>query len=226
MTENEMLVILMNDDWFQPTNREKWKTITLDDGTTMDVSESYYKQIDNVGTISIRVSNHCTYLQTWLNARQDVRNAVQNLSVVLMNGSCTYNTNTLPRRINLSDQMIYMYFVVEQYQYQLSKLSKKDFMKILKSIKKLEDFGVYKDPLKKKSDKRALRKVLTPTDINGNPISPNNNTIHPRQTVVANNKDKEVDFDGNVLEQKKSLYNSVMNEVAIIIKKKIDELLD
>lgn len=65
--------------------------------------------------------------------------------------------------------------------------------------------------------------MLTPDDKDGNPISPSTNPVHPRQTIVANNKDKEVDFNGNIIE--KQLYESIIKDISKIIKENLKRYL-
>ena len=103
---------------------------------------------------------------------------------------------TEPQEIVNADGSIstgYTYFVVEQYVYKLDNLSIKDFKKVIAQIKRLNETTVFTDPFKKKTNKRANRKTIVPNDLNDYPISPKNNTIHPRQSIVINNPYNEVD---------------------------------
>lgn len=192
-------------------------------GIETDVPISYYHKMENNDyTILIRVSNHCIYLETWVRQSQKPDESLQNLSIVLTDVPCTYNKCTKPVKVNGSMQ--YKYFVVEQYEYKLSNLDKSDFLKIIKVLQRLENEQVvFTDPLKKKPSKYAKRTVLTPDDKDGNPISPSTNPVHPRQTIVANNKDKEVDFNGNIIE--KQLYESIIKDISKIIKENLKRYL-
>lgn len=220
MTSDQILEILYNNDWFIATNKKFTKTIKIN-GKDTEVPVSYYHQMENGEyTILIRVSNHCTYLETWVRPKQFPEQSLQNLSIVLTDVPCTYDKRTKP--VKIKDVNTYIYFVVEQYTYKLENLSKGDFEKIIKRLKRLEtEQIVFTDPLKKKPSKRAKRDVLTPDDKDGNPISPSSNQVHPRQTIVANNKDNEVDFDGNILE-KNILYESIMKDISTIILKHLN----
>lgn len=222
MTSDEILKILYTDSWFTSSKTITNKRTIQINGDIIEVSPSYYHHIENSNyTLLIRVSDHCTYLSTWINAYQEPEKSVQNLSVVLSDTPCTYNKTTKPVKVKGKDT--YTYFVVEQYQYKLSNLSKSDFLKIIKRLKKLEtDNIVYTDPLKNKPCKRAARNVLTPDDINGNPVHPSTNNVHLRQTVVANNKNNEIDINGNIIENK--LYNKIMKAISEVIQNEISKL--
>lgn len=186
-------------------------------GNEIEVSESYYHTLsNNLGQILIRVSNHGTYLKTWINRYDDPTKSLQNLSIIFSDGPITSNTE-----IEKSPSGELVYFVVEQYLYRIDNISKKDFIKIINQLKKLEDDLVFLDPLKKKVKKRANRQVLTPIDVySGNPVPSTKNPVSARQTIVAKNKYKEVDKDGNVLEHKKKKtliiteqqYNDLINK--------------
>lgn len=53
-----------------------------------------------------------------------------------------------------------------------------------------------------------------PNDKDGTPIPSSTNPVHPRQTVVANNPDFEVDAKGNVIKDSR-LRDSTMLEMVI-----------
>lgn len=216
MTTTEILTLLYNNQWFTKSKSNNKTTISIN-GKNIEVPNSYYHKMKNANyTILIRVSNHCTYLQTWINANLKPDKSIQNVSIVLTDVPCSYNKCIQPRKINNIDT--YTYFVVEQYTYKLSNLSKSDFLKIIKRLQRIErDPIVFTDPLKNKPNKRARRDVLTPDDKDGNPIPSSNNSVHPRQTIVNNNKNNEIDFDGNIIE--KQLYESIMKDVFKIIQK-------
>ena len=54
----------------------------------------------------------------------------------------------------------YLYFVVEQYVYKMENLSKNDFIKFIKKLKLLNSDKVFKDPFKKKPNKREKRIIF------------------------------------------------------------------
>lgn len=206
MTKEQILIYLNNDSWFTPSkSNEKYK-IQIGDNTTIEVAKSYYHIFDEIGQIVIRVSEHGTYLNTWVKHKDDPTISLQNLSVVFTNTPVEYSTKIEPREIEKEDGSItteYIYFVVEQYVYRLDNLNEKDFKMVIKQIKTLSNSKVFRDPLKKKPSKVASRTVLTPTDLNNRPIPPTKNSIHSRQTIVANNKDKEIDAKGNIIPESK-----------------------
>lgn len=206
MTKEQILIYLNNDSWFTPSkSNEKYK-IQIGDNTTIEVAKSYYHIFDEIGQIVIRVSEHGTYLNTWVKHKDDPTISLQNLSVVFTNTPVEYSTKIEPREIEKEDGSItteYIYFVVEQYVYRLDNLNEKDFKTVIKQIKTLSNSKVFRDPLKKKPSKVASRTVLTPTDLNNRPIPPTKNSIHSRQTIVANNKDKEIDAKGNIIPESK-----------------------
>lgn len=206
LTKEQILIYLNNDSWFTPSrSNEKYK-IQIGDNTTIEVAKSYYHIFDEIGQIVIRVSEHGTYLNTWVKHKDDPTISLQNLSVVFTNTPVEYSTKIEPREIEKEDGSItteYIYFVVEQYVYRLDNLNEKDFKTVIKQIKTLSNSKVFRDPLKKKPSKVASRTVLTPTDLNNRPIPPTKNSIHSRQTIVANNKDKEIDAKGNIIPESK-----------------------
>ena len=83
--------------------------------------------------------------------------------------------------------------------------------------------NVFTDPLKKKASKKANRKPLTPNDLEDNPIPPTNNPVHPRQTVVADNPNNEVDAKGKVLPESKIRINE--SQLRSIIRDTIKRIL-
>lgn len=201
LTNEQILSYLYHDSWFTPSKSPKKHKIIVD-GKEIEVSESYYHIYDDIGQIVIRVSDHGTYLNTWVKHKDDPTISLQNLSVVFSNGPIEYSKKTEPRKIREKDGTIstkYIYFVVEQYAYRLNNLNEEDFKKVIGQVKKLDTNTVFLDPLRKKPSKKANRTPLTPNDINDNPIPSSTNNVHPRQSIVAANKDNEVDAFGNVL---------------------------
>ena len=83
----------------------------------------------------------------------------------------------------------------------MENLSINDFMKFLKRIKSLDKDKVFTDPFKKKPSKKAKRNVLTPQNKDGEDIPSTNNPINPRQAIVVQNKDFEVDADGKLIKE-------------------------
>lgn len=227
LTKEQILIYLNNDSWFTPSrSNEKYK-IQIGDNTTIEVAKSYYHIFDEIGQIVIRVSEHGTYLNTWVKHKDDPTISLQNLSVVFTNTPVEYSTKIEPREIEKEDGSItteYIYFVVEQYVYRLDNLNEKDFKTVIKQIKTLSNSKVFRDPLKKKPSKVASRTVLTPTDLNNRPIPPTKNSIHSRQTIVANNKNKEIDAKGNIIpENKRSTLKIKENKLKHIIRKYLSE---
>lgn len=214
ITKDEILEYLISDNWFRPSKSPKKIKIRLKNGNELEVPKSYYHDSAD-GRIMLRVSEHGTYLDTWLKKyRQTRRNgnskgasdpaaSLQNLSVIFADSPIKYKTGTEPY-YDKNGNEFYRYFVVEQYQYPLSKIDIKDFKKIISTLKSIENNGVFNDPLYKQTTKRANRTVLTPRDRNNDKqIPPTTNTVNPRQSAVVNNITKEVDKDGNVLESVK-----------------------
>lgn len=205
ITQEQILLYLNSDNWFrQSHSRDKIK-IKDNNGKNIEVARSYYHVIKKSAKIIIRVSEHGTYLNTWIKASDKPTESLQNLSIVFSNKPICYRRETEPEyKLNKDGvkEKVYQYFVIEQYQYRLDTLSYKDFIKVIKQLKNLEINNVFTDPLKTKTNKRASRKVLTPTDAEGNDIPSSNNIVHPIQTVVASNPDNEVDKDGNIIEKK------------------------
>lgn len=202
ITENDVLLILHNDPWFKPSGSERKKTIVDNDGNQIEVAESYYNTIDNTGQVIIRVSNHGTALRTWIKREDDPSQSIQNLSVIFSNEPVSSNRLIEPVKMQDKNGNIvnkYKYFVVEQYVYRMDALSKKDFLSFLKKIKALDNSKVFKDLFRKKPTKKAQRTVLEPDKEDGTPVPPSTNTVHPRQRIVAQNKDYEIDAQGDII---------------------------
>ena len=202
ITKDEVLLILLNDPWFSPSKSEEKIAITNKDGNVIEVPKSYYHTYDSGDLIIIRISEHGTSLNTWIKRKTDPSESLQNLSVVFSNEPVSSRTITEPVRIqdkfgNIFER--YLYFVIEQYVYRMENMSTKDFTKFIKRIKSLDGNKVFTDPFKKKPKKRARRNVLTPQTMDGKDIPSTNNPVNPRQAIVANNKDYEVDAEGNVI---------------------------
>lgn len=115
LTKEQILIYLNNDSWFTPSrSNEKYK-IQIGDNTTIEVAKSYYHIFDEIGQIVIRVSEHGTYLNTWVKHKDDPTISLQNLSVVFTNTPVEYSTKIEPREIEKEDGSItteYIYFVV------------------------------------------------------------------------------------------------------------------
>lgn len=205
ITQEQILLYLSSDNWFRESHSNNKMTIKDHDGKLIKVAKSYYHIIKNSFKIVIRVSDHGTYVNTWVRAQDDPTETLQNLSVVFSNGPIKYDRITMPvKEVDKEGKEIevYKYFVIEQYHYRLDNLEYKDFIKVINQLKNIESYGVFNDPLRKKPSKRANRNIVTPTDKDDKPIDKNNNPINKRQTIVANNKDKEIDADGNIIESK------------------------
>ena len=216
ISENDVLLILHNDDWFTPSKSEKKKTVTDKDGNVLEVAESYYHNLDGGGQIIIRVSNHGTSLRTWVKRRKNPSESLQNLSVVFSNEPVTSEVITEPfEQENESGEVVLrnLYFVVEQYVYRMDKLSISDFTKFINRVKSLDENKVFTDPFKKKPQKRALRKVLTPQTEDGEDVPPSNNAVHPRQTIVAQNREQEVDAEGNLIKETRMLIEQIVRQI-------------
>lgn len=218
VTQSEILNCLSNDEWFRPS---KTPSIRLENGEM--VSPSYYHIIDGIGKIIIRVSNHATYLQTWFNNNNKPELSLQNLSVIFTEMPTTFKRQIQPK-IDKDEKgnniEKYSYFVIEQYEYRIDKINIKDFNKIINTLKKLESQGVFNDPLRKRPNVKANRRVLTPLDKNGNELSPTLNRIHSRQVSVDTNKDYEIDKDGNIIKDNKK-YNHFINIIVENVIKKL-----
>ncbi len=215
ITENEILLILHKDPWFRPSESEYKKKILDDDGNEIEVATSYYHDTNNFEQILIRVSNHGTWLKTWVKRKRDPSKSLQNLSVVFSNEPVKTESFTEPIEYTDKEGNVayrYLYFVVEQYAYQMKNLSKKDFISLIKKLKVLGDDKVFTDPFKKKPKKRANRQVLTPQTMAGEDIPPANNAVNPRQTIVVNNKEYEVDAEGDIIKNNKQYINNIISE--------------
>ena len=216
ITERDVLLILYNDPWFTPSGSVKKKTIIDENGKTIEVPESYYRKIKGGEQILIRVSNHGTSLNTWVKRKADPSKSLQNLTVVFSNEPVSSKRVIEPIEIEDTDGNVVeknLYFVVEQYVYRMENLSKNDFLKFLKKLKMLDNNKVFTDPFKKKPKKKAARTVLIPRTTDEKEVPPTNNPVHPRQTIVANNKDYEVDADGNLIKETKRWLNQIVKEV-------------
>lgn len=202
ITKDEVLLILHNDKWFRPSESENKEKIVDGNGNEIEVATSYYHDTQSGGQILIRVSNHGTWLNTWIKRKKDPSQSLQNLSVIFSNEPVVKKSFTEPTEYvdnNGNIDYRYQYFVVEQYTYRMDNLSKTDFISFIKKLKVLDGNKVFTDPFKKKPNKRATRNVLTPQTMSGEDIPPTNNPVNPRQTIVANNKDYEVDAEGNII---------------------------
>ena len=129
ITTDEVLLILHKDPWFRPSESEYKKKILDDNGNEIEVATSYYHDTNNFEQILIRVSNHGTWLKTWVKRKRDPSQSLQNLSVIFSNEPVKTESFTEPVRVqdeygNISER--YLYFVVEQYVYRMENLSKND----------------------------------------------------------------------------------------------------
>jgi hypothetical protein len=192
-----ILLYLSRDKWFQPSRTYNQTTVQDDNGNEITVAKSYYHDYGNWG-IMIRVSEHGTYLQNWAKRLKDPSENLQNLSIVFCDKPTQSNTETKPRITKGGKSKEYTYFATEQYEYRIDKLNESDFNKIINSLKNLNG-DVFIDPLRKTPSKRATFHVFTPSDENGNKI-PQSTNCNSRQIMVANNPDKYVDKNGNVVE--------------------------
>ena len=231
ITKEQILLFLNEDNWFRPSRSDKTITITNRDGEKIQVSQSYYHTIGSTAKITIRVSDHGTYLNTWVRRINNPSQSLQNLSVVFSNEPVNFKRITQPI-ISYDSQgnkiENYLYFVVEQYVYRLENLSMKDFKKIVNRIKMLEQQGVFNDPLKKKPSKKANRTVLSPTDKYDNEIPNTTNPIHPRQTAVDANRKYEVDEFGNIIRdwvENKNVIRLTESDLKRIIIETLTEIL-
>lgn len=205
----QILQFINNDGWLNASKSPELAELTDSKGQKYKFPKSYYRQISGFGTIRVRVSEHGTHLNTWVKPEHgDPTQSLQNLSIVLADGVPEYSLETDPRPVpdgNGGEKLIHLYFVVEQYAYSLRQISLSDFKKILNYLKRLGDTanqdnpGVFIDPLGKKKSKRANRKVLIPTDRQGNeiPMPSDPNALNFRQRAVASDKDHEFDKEGN-----------------------------
>lgn len=218
ITKESIAKFLSNDSWFRCSKSSSKIEVKNDDGTISYLPRSYYHVFkSNVAKIIIRISDHGTYLNTWVKSYTNPTNSLQNLSVVFSNGPIEFD-----RKIEKLPNGKQVYFVVEQYVYRLDNLSINDFKRVVNEIKSLDNNNVFSDPLKKNPKKRAGRSVLTPTDINtGKDIPPSTNTVHPRQTAVANNRYKEIDKDGNVIEISQEDLKKIITESTFRVVKEL-----
>lgn len=229
ITTDYILRYLNNDCWFRPNKSKEKFRIKDERGNNLDVAKSYYHTFNN-GMIIIRVSEHGTYIKTWVKSNYDPSASLQNLSIVFSNGPITYKTEIEPEFaiVNGVTKLEYKFFVIEQYEYRLDNLNEKDFKKVISQLKTLDHNVIFQDPLKKKPSKKANRRILTPTDKDGNKIPPSN--VHPRQKIVADNPDKNVDANGNLIDERK--HQMVCNEselrafVRKIVEHKFHKVLD
>ena len=215
VTKEQILKYLNSDGWFRPGSLNDTITIIDDNGNEKQVAKSYYHTISGGTKIIIRVSEHGTYLDTWVKRRDDPSKSLQNLSVVFSNEQPQFRREIQPTITYDSDGnevVSYLYFIVEQYHYRLDHISMDDFKKVIKRIKQLEQEGVFTDPFKKKLNKKANRKVLTPLDKDGKEIPDSTNPIHSRQSVVGANRDYEVDKDGVVIRDNKKMFGRIIKE--------------
>lgn len=190
MTLDEILINLSEDNWFRGSVNTRTKVLDSN-GIERIVSKSYYHNFTNKSFIQIRVSEHGTVMATWVEHDRQSHLMKQNLSVV-------FSDKAISSQRKMSDKS--PYFVVEQYWYRPEKLTVKDFKKLISTMKKLGDEDkVFNDPLRKKPDRKANRTVLTPLDYDGNKIPSTRNPVHPRQTVVAQNRYNEVDALGRIV---------------------------
>mgnify|MGYP003295719824 CR=1 FL=1 len=125
ITRDQILLYLHRDNWFEPSGSDKKAEIQDENGNTISVPLSYYHHYDDLGDLVIRVSDHGTYLQTWVEHEPNVAMNIQNLSVVFSNGPVEYKKETKPKYVrdeNGNTIVKYVYFVVEQYVYRLDNL--------------------------------------------------------------------------------------------------------
>ncbi len=203
ITENDILLALSTDSWFSPSRSKKKKIIKDKDGKEQIVAKSYYHVTPGGVRVRIRVSDHGTKLETWIKRGPNPAMSLQNLSVVFSDLPINYSLNTAGQIVGTDEKgnpiKKYTYFVVEQYLYLPCNISMNDFKRIINKIKTISSSIVFNDPLYKEPKKRASRTVLTPNDEEGEAVPQSTNPVHPRQTIVANNKEKEIDANGNII---------------------------
>lgn len=235
-----ILEYLSNDEWFRPSASDEKIEVYNNKGEKYYYPKSYYTEIEGLGQILVRVSDHPTYLNTWIKASSDPTQSLQNLNIVISD-KAENSVREIDKSTVLDDDgneiEVYLYFVVEEYRYKLAQISFGDFTKIMKRLKNLgntpseQNRGVFTDPLKKKVERSAQRTVLTPTDKRGNDILPpkDPNAIHPRQISVAQNKDFEIDKDGNPIKEGRINNENreiLKNKIRKIVKESISELIN
>lgn len=66
LTKEQILLFLHTDSWFIPSKSDNKETITDNDGNAVEVSKSDYHRINDNCKIQIRVSDHGTYMDTWV----------------------------------------------------------------------------------------------------------------------------------------------------------------
>lgn len=78
-----ILEYLSNDGMFRPSASDEKIEITDKRGEKHQFPKSYYTNIDGLGQILVRVSDHPTYLNTWIKASSDPTKSLQNLNIVI-----------------------------------------------------------------------------------------------------------------------------------------------
>lgn len=207
VSENQISLYLYRDNWFTPSKSPFKKDVVDENGKKITVPKSYYRNISDDFQILIRVSDHGTHLRTWLGRTDAPENSVQNLSLIFSDLPVSSGIKTYPRVIDIDDDgkaiTGYTFFVVEQYIYHNSNLSFSNFKKVINVLKGINPSSVFHDPFRKKPNKKANRTVLKPTDENGDYLPSTTNTVHPRQKIVADNPDYEIDAEGNIITEQK-----------------------
>lgn len=238
MIENEdklyrIYEFLDSDPFFQPgtdvnDNPEKCIKLFDENGNEHLFSKSYYATLENGESILIRVSNHATVLDYWINFGGTPEKSLQNVCI-LITDEIFHFTNQISKSViedeNGNKRRGYLYFVVEQYRYNADKISFSDFKKIIKRLKNSPNstHGVFTDPLKKDPSKRAYREILIPTDDRGRQIprpSIESNLVNPRQLAVAEYEDDssvEVDKNGNVINEMESFDLNAADEYDMMV---------
>lgn len=238
--EDEILYILSQDSWFIPSRKANKKQLKNADGTPMidengkeiEVAESYYKTLHNGTQLLIRVSNHGTDLDTWVRHNPDPTLSLQNASIVFSNGISSPKLKTYPHKYideNGNEVEGYRYFVVEEFEYNISNFDLKSVRKIINSIKNIEHFDaesepMFQDPFENNPRKRAGVRVLTPQDSDGKDLPSATNPIHSRQEKVAINPYSKVDSKGEII--KENISKIRISDIRYIISECVSRLYE
>lgn len=211
---------LNSDSFFRPgtdINETPEKGIKLQDknGNEKIFSKSYYAILDNGDIILIRISNHTTILDYWIQSGSSPEKSLQNVCILITDEIFHFSNKIEKTDIfdeNGDIRKGYLFFVVEQYRYNANKISFSDFKKIIKKLKNSHNtqYGVFTDPLKRDPSKRAAIDILVPRDENGHKIPiPNkhSNLVNPRQIIVAEheNDNLEIDKNGNIINETEAI---------------------
>ena len=147
--------------------------------------DSFYRtyQVEGGKFLQLRVSNHGTYLCTWIEKDYDPSLALSNISIVFTeDGKCESNT-----AVDMGDKK--RSYKVIQYIYNCAVLDNNDILRINNRMYDIITNRGYIDPLSDNKTKKAKVYTLEPNQkpqLLTQPIQENNKQIHTNKNMKIN----------------------------------------